>query len=512
MPATASNTPGQRTTARSGSGHLGYTALSCFAVIISATLLAGWALCGPLSQAIELGGDEGFELAKAFLCHRGFHLYSEIWSDQPPLFTQALAALFAKTGPSVLWARLFTLLFSAGLLLGVFDLVHRKSGAVAASCAVIVLVSAPLYLTLSVSAMQEVPTFSLAMLSLAGFSRGSAERKSSWLLGSGVLFAAAVMIKFTAILVIPGMLVEAILMRPGAARRAAAVCGGVAAATLVTLGIALGFGGPSMLAVPHLEPSINPGVSRPSDFVFPVSLLLQHWDVYAVAIVAVYLIASKKHWREAALPLALLVTVSLIHLLHRPWWSPYYLHHAIPLAWLAGIGIRELMAEVRGAFTSETNLRPRTAAAAALIAILAVQSATRLAGEVGAIRSARTIASDRALDRIASYRSGTRWIYTQPVIYAFHAGIPVPPELAVLSLKRFWSGQMTWRRLLDTVQKYHPEQLLLLKTTMGPEWAHFLNADYRVELDDGERILYVAKALKLLSPNVVQASETAAQQ
>jgi len=70
-----------------------------------------------------------------------------------------------------------------------------------------------------------------------------------------------------------------------------------------------------------------------------------------------------------------------------------------------------------------------------------------------AIRSARSVASDGMLKRIASYRSQTHWIYAQPVIYAFHAGIPVPPQLAVLSFKRFWSGQMTWNNLLQVVQR-----------------------------------------------------------
>jgi hypothetical protein len=496
----------QKTVVCSGFSCVSYTLFPWWIVIISGTLLGGCALCLPLSRALELGGDEGFELVKGFLCHRGFHLYSEIWSDQPPLFTEALAALFATTGPSVLWARLLTLLFSAGLLCGVFDLVRHKSGLVAASSAVVLLMSAPLYLTLSVSVMQEVPAFSLGVLSVAAFSRWAEGRKLSWLVGSGVLFAAALMIKFTAALLVPAMLVMAGLMVPSAAKRTTAVWAGTTGATLLFLGFTLGLRSLSMLVVPHLEPRIIPGVSRPSDFVFPATLFVEHWDVYLTTIVAVCLVASKNLWREAAVPIALLVTASLVHWLHRPWWSPYYLHHAIPLSWLAGIGIRELAGEVREVLRSRKNLRLRTVAAAALLSILAVQSVTRFIGEVGVIRSARTMTSDRMLDRIGSFRSRTRWIYTQPAIYAFHAGIAVPPELAVLSLKRFWSGQMTWRRLLDIVQKYQPEQLLLLKTTMGPEWVQFLKTDYVIELDDGERILYVAKALKTPSAGVAQRS------
>ncbi len=523
------------------------------AVVFCGSVVAGCASLLPLGHAIELGGDEGFEVTKAFLCHRGFHLYSEIWSDQPPLFTQILAALFGIVGPSILWARVLTLVFSAGLLFGLFDLVGRKSGLVAAWSAVALLFSAPLYLTLSASVMQEVPAFSLAILSAAALSRWGDNRKFAWLLGSAVLFAAALMIKFTAALVLPAILVEFWLMRPGSRMypfsagpqgssagwqpavsptgsrqspepgggvggsqrlrianprhgrlpvcatpeaRAVLLWAGAAAATMLLLALAFGIGNVSMLAVPHLGPRVIPGVSKPSDFALPASLFLGHWDVYLTAAVALWLVASKKLWREAAFPATLLVTVSLVHVLHRPWWSPYYLHHAIPLAWLAGLGVREFARELHAAFASRQGLRLRTVAAAVLVAVLAAQSATRLAGEVNRIRTARTIASDRVLGRIATYRGRTRWIYTQPVIYAFHAGIPVPPELAVLSLKRFWSGQMTWRSLLEILEKYHPEQMLLVKTSMAPEWAQFLKADYVIELDEGERVLYVAKALK----------------
>ena len=41
----------------------------------------------PLNTAIQIGADEGFELAKATLCLKGFKLYSDVWNDQPPLHT-----------------------------------------------------------------------------------------------------------------------------------------------------------------------------------------------------------------------------------------------------------------------------------------------------------------------------------------------------------------------------------------------------------------------------------------
>src|SRR5262245_28065111 len=40
----------------------------------------------PLGSAIKIGADEDYELTKATLCLRGYHLYTEIWNDQPPLY------------------------------------------------------------------------------------------------------------------------------------------------------------------------------------------------------------------------------------------------------------------------------------------------------------------------------------------------------------------------------------------------------------------------------------------
>ena len=70
--------------------------------------------------------DEGINLMKALLVGRGYHLFSEIWSDQPPLLTITLAGLFRATGPSVAAARVLVMLLSA-LLLWAFYLAVRTS-------------------------------------------------------------------------------------------------------------------------------------------------------------------------------------------------------------------------------------------------------------------------------------------------------------------------------------------------------------------------------------------------
>ena len=54
---------------------------------------------------------------------------------------------------------------------------------------------------------------------------------------------------------------------------------------------------------------------------------------------------SRKRGKEIAFPVALFLTDSLVHALHRPWFDYYYLHLAVPLA--GGLAINEVIQDIR---------------------------------------------------------------------------------------------------------------------------------------------------------------------
>jgi hypothetical protein len=64
-------------------------------VVLGLMLLAFVALqcCLPLATAVKIGADEDYELSKAVLCLNGHHLYTEVWSDQPPLYVSLLTVI-----------------------------------------------------------------------------------------------------------------------------------------------------------------------------------------------------------------------------------------------------------------------------------------------------------------------------------------------------------------------------------------------------------------------------------
>src|SRR5579859_35950 len=87
-------------------------------VVVALLILAFLGIEGfvPLGTAVQIGADEGFELAKATLCVKGHKLYSEVWNDQPPLHTFLVTQILQHVSPSVLGPRLLTVGFSVVLL------------------------------------------------------------------------------------------------------------------------------------------------------------------------------------------------------------------------------------------------------------------------------------------------------------------------------------------------------------------------------------------------------------
>jgi hypothetical protein len=95
------------------------------------------------------------------------------------------------------------------------------------------------------------------------------------------------------------------------------------------------------------------------------------------------------------------------------------------------------------------------------------------------LMSAARLQDDVLVQELTKWRHRANWIYTSDVIYAFHARIAVPPELAVVPRKRFASGQINQKMILEIVKRYEPEILLMSQPGLGGEWREYLEADYK---------------------------------
>jgi hypothetical protein len=514
--------------------------------LLAAVLLVYAAL--PLGTSIEMGGDEGFELMKPVLCNHGFSLYKQIWNDQPPLFSKLLAWSMNSFGTSAVVPR--TLVAGFGLLLfaALYWAAAQRSGPWCGLLAAFFLAASPGILLLSASVMQEVPTFALAMLSVPLlFQYYRTDGRWMWLVASGIVLGLALQIKFTAALVMPAILLEIIFgpprqslnqlnrrtgmgakipdasPAPGSSRLTGSVgLLGVdwgkarqmrrmlfdatawvfsAAAAFLVVYVLFGQGSFETSKSTHLLAGIVPTADTfskgPNDFPLSWSLFWDHIECVAAALVGILAVFFRKRMRELAFPITLLLTVLPIHLLHRPWWPYYYLHIAIPLAWLSAFAVTEgvvvasrLLSTRPFDFFSLTTWK--AFGLCGLIGLVLVRSELRLEASVREMRERPTI-NHPLIRKMREYAGGTHWVYAERGIFVFQAGLLTPPELAVVSPKRFWSGQITTPQIIEICKRYGTEQILLNLPIARAEWREYLKDDFVPVWQDDKFILYVAK-------------------
>lgn len=104
--------------------------------------------------------------------------------------------------------------------------------------------------------------------------------------------------------------------------------------------------------------------------------------------------------------------------------------------------------------------------------------------------------TDPIVTKMKQYASHTHLVYAESGLYAFHAQLPMPPELAVVTLKRFWSGQITTQNIVETCQRDHPEQLLLNPAKITDDWNELLK-NYEIVYRDTNFVLFASNQLKL---------------
>lgn len=510
-------------------------------------LLLVWV--GPaLFNAVRLGLDERFELTKGLLWARGVSLYHPLWNDQPPLLTVLLGLCFKVFGPSIAMARTLALGFGLALLVAVTKVVSHRSGRLAAALAVFSLLSAPGVLLLTVSVMLEVPAMGTALWALWPILRwqqasatphpgngpiaGSASEDANaqpyrracrpsalrsarwlWLVLSGAILAMALQIKLTAALAAPALAMELLRGRPTddrAPRLRERLCGiGLWAATLISgyalIGALIGQVPAEVLWASHFSGAVRSAADNSKVLPYWPGLWTDYGEVLCGAGLGLLVLGWQRRWHTLRFPAVWLLTVALAHAVHRPFWSIYNLHFAVPLAWLAGCGIAELF-RLAGANLAQRTVTARRigflslAGGSVLLAALITYGGERLGCEAVRIRALPRVADSEWVARMRQFARDTQWVYTRETIYPFHAGLLVVPELAVLPVKRFWSGQITEEQIWVVVMRYEPEQLLLADHELRSGAWPFVERRYKSVYRDGGLTLYISKKLLLDHP------------
>lgn len=462
----------------------------------------------PLGTALEFGGDEGYELMKGFLVSKGFKLYQPIWSDQPPIFSLLLGCAFKTWEPTILIARLVAAGFGLILFVVFFQLVDCRIGRWPAILATFFLIASPVILELSVSVMQEVPAFAIALLSVLFLFQWQKKLHCGWLLTSGALMGIALGIKLTALLIVPAVCVEMFLARVSGYRQLPKqflldlfLWFSAAGAIFALIETVWGRGSVEVSFKAHFAEHAILGMPKPEDFPMPFSIFWDHAECVVSAFVGMFFITKRKLWRTFAFPITLLFTALVVHFIHRPWWICYYLHTAIPLAWLAGYGIYETISLLfklfaRSQFRWHSWTTWRGTGLCVLVALVLARSEGRLESGVQNLRSRPRVDESPIVGKMNEYANKTHWVYADigEASYPFLAQLKMPPELAVVTLKRFWSDQISTEEIVDVCRRYKVEQVLLSQADANVNWGNFLT-NFFIAYSDKTNVLYVVKKI-----------------
>ncbi len=208
-------------------------------------------------------------------------------------------------------------------------------------------------------------------------------------------------------------------------------------------------------------------------------------------------------------PVIWLVEMLLVFSVHKPWWGYYYVHIAVPLCWCAAVGFKAIFTEALRVLSPTGMLlhssaehqflkrwAPRAAGAFLLLfaSCCALWMGARFYLEIKDLRGLPKISTDLVIPEMQRYKPFVQFIYSSDPIYSFHADIPMVPSLAVMPLKRFWSGDMTLDKLTCELERSKPG-LILLRNDEMVLFDDLLNSEYNLVFQDNKHRLYALRAV-----------------
>jgi hypothetical protein len=482
----------------------------------------------PFRDKLQFDGDEGINLMKTVLVMRGYPLYDQIWSDQPPLLTYLLLAAFRVFGVDVNVGRFSVLLLSAVLLWASFQVLRLVWGNFHALAGVLLIVLLPYYMTLSVSVMVGLPSLTFAMLSLLAVIAWHLHRKYIWLILSAVALAISVLIKlftgFLAPIIIVGILLAdfspkislesvksdgkiiflGILVADFSRLRVKtilrelllpAACWGLVFST-VALAIILLAVGPSN--VPQLYTSHLIAENAFQKEIYTINYHLRDsMPVLLLALFGILFTILTKRW----LTLYLIAWMSVAYLLllrHSPVWYHHQLLVTVPAAMLAGVAVGEGIHLIPAAVRNRNIFNLRTSLAVLTLGTFALVLYDQIPDlspqlESGANLTVSPLRANPLQENVypfvEEYAPETQWMVTDMPMVAFRLNLLVPPNLVVLSSKRVKSKLLTEKDLMETILNYNPEQVLIGEK--APDLGRRLDETYHLVFRRQDVYLYV---------------------
>lgn len=468
----------------------------------------------PYRDQFQLDLDEGGEAMKALLVARGYPLYYQVWSDQPPVLTYFLAGCLRIFGPDLNAGRNLILIFSSILIAAAVHFLHTNWGDWHALAGAVLIFLLPFYNTLSVSLMFGLPAISFAMLSMAALSAWHQHRRISLLVLSAITLVLSVQTKlftfflapiFTIGLFLEEWSIQGRLMKNWRSVLHPAIIWSVwfSGVLLAITLIAVGPANIGELIFTHLEASqLSTYISQAN--AQPIFVHLRDaWPILSLACVGLVWIVLERRWTSLYLIAWIASAYTLLNF-HAPVWFHHQLLVSIPAAMVAAIAGGEAVRMFIHLIRSHTIHRGQAMLVALSLAGLILAIVVRTPLVLSNLYRAPVLvanpphspwAEQMFLTRMSNHAPKTHWVVTDLPMYAFRVGMIVPPNLSFITEKSLATGEITEEQIIQTIEQYRPE-LVLLGRRQYPEIKQYLQANYRLLYERGKRQLYLRKDLK----------------
>ena len=277
--------------------------------------------------------------------HKGYSLFSEIWTDQPPVLTFILAGAKSFFPRNIIVSRGIILIFSGLLLWALFRILHQLEGRACAWLSSAALVAIEGYRDLSVSVMIGLPAVALAAAAMDQTIAAAVDQKKYRYWIAGILYAVSLQTKMFTSILFPALVLAVFLdLSSGQLaswRTRALNFARLILSTLASfLAIAAVSGEPifAQLVAPHFQPGVASEFARQGGIQYMTNLLAEH---IPFAVASLFIAGSwvcVRGWKTRyAIPILWLSSAGLVFSVHRPLFDHHLLLFYVPIAWLSSL-------------------------------------------------------------------------------------------------------------------------------------------------------------------------------
>ena len=476
--------PASRPKRRSRAALLQFALPLAFAAVILAI--------GFISNAFEYDTDEGRNLMKAMLFRHGHTLYSEVWADQPPIFTYALAGMIKFFGPSVLAPRCVVLVFSVLLLWATCSIVRSYEDDLTAALAVLFLAASGWYAKLSFSVMIGLPSMAMAVVALCLLVHFRRTGRRLLLVLSALAMGISLQIKVSSITALPAFLMVMFMRMPDGngppVRRSLvrlaiwiAIVAAFCAMIIIVSGQTF-----DLIIASHRQIAREEGLKAKVQF---LELMKRDPDLLLLALVMalfiVPLFGKPRGYRlRQMLPLIWLALPVVAVQFHAPVWYHHILLMVVPFCWSAANGMRPLMTHARRMLSGcrgrwgETDETTYSIPSVIIVALVAGFFCYKVPS-----RAIRLLDGDRdtwALVQQIRTKPNTGYVLTDGLMYAYRAGVLSCPTFAAGIGKREPANRDRDAATLAELKRFRPGQVIIGRRQYGPDVMEYILRNYKL--------------------------------